>query len=66
MKSVEEMRAEIGVKPWNCWITYGHDHGAYVDGIYPTEIEALRRVNEAGGLIRAKQVFAGEVDEQLQ
>lgn len=52
---------------WNCWVTYGTDYGVYVDGVYPDELSALRRLNEEPGLcLRAKEVHAGDVREQLR
>lgn len=66
-KYVEGMRAEIGVKPWSVWVTYGFGETDYVDGIYPDELSALRRLNEEPWMgLRVKQVFAGEVREQLK
>lgn len=65
-KSIDEMRAEIGVQPWSCWVTYYWDCGVHIAGVYGSEIDALRCVNEDSSFLKAKQVFAGEVVEQLK
>ena len=63
----EAITGKRTAQPWSCWVTYGYDHGPYVDGVYPDELSALRRLNDPSGTgLRAKQVSAGNIDEQLK